>query len=105
MNDPRGARRDRADRWVALAAHAVLLQCTVFVVRPTISYQAIALGVPSAWLGFLAASFTIIPLGIAIPAGRLADRRGDRPVLVAGAVLLVLASVSFVVLDASLPVL
>jgi MFS family permease len=92
-------------RWVALAAHAGLLQCTVFVVRPTISYQGIALGVPSAWLGCLAACFTIVPLGIAIPAGRLADRRGERSVLVVGAALLVAASLSFVVLGGTLPVL
>jgi MFS family permease len=105
MNAPRDVRNERSGRWVALGAHAVLLQCTVFVVRPTISYQAIALGIPSALLGFLAASFTIIPLGIAIPAGRLADRRGDGPVLVVGAALLVLATASFLVLGASLPML
>jgi len=92
-------------RWTALALHAVLLQCTVFIIRPTISYQAIALGVPSAWLGCLAACFTIVPLAIALLAGRLADARGERSVLVAGATLLVLAALLFLVLPDTLPVL
>lgn len=101
------ASRKRSDHWSghpsALYGHAVLLQCTVFVIRPTISYRAIGLGVPTAWLGLLAASFTIVPLAVAIPAGRLADRRGDRAVLAAGATLIVLASAGFVLLGASLP--
>lgn len=69
-----------------LITHAVLLQSTVFLVRPTISYRALEIGVSAPWLGTLAACFTIAPLGLALLAGRLADRRGERVVLAAGSV-------------------
>ena len=69
-----------------LLTHAVLLQATIFLVRPTISYRALETGVPTPWLGALAACFTIVPLGLALFAGRLADRRGERLVLAAGSV-------------------
>ncbi|AEA27188.1 MFS transporter [Pseudonocardia benzenivorans] len=73
-------------RGALLLTHAVLLQATIFLVRPTISYRALDIGVSAPWLGALAACFTIAPLALALPAGRLADRRGERPVLVAGSV-------------------
>lgn len=83
----------------------MLLQAIVFVVRPTISYRALELGVRTEWLGVLAASFTIVPLGIALFAGRLADRRGERQVLILGALLLVFATLTFAALGSSLVVL
>lgn len=86
---------------MALLTHAVLLQTTIFVVRPTISYRALELGVPTEWLGLLAACFTIVPLGLALFVGRLADQRGERQVLAIGALLLVIATVTLATLGNS----
>lgn len=80
-----------------LLAHAVGTQALTFVLRPVMSYRAIELDVPTAWLGVLGASFAIAPLVLAIPAGHGADRYGERRMAVAGAVLLAAASVTFVV--------
>lgn len=68
--------------------HAVAVQAFVFAVRPTVSYAALDAGVSSVWLGFLSASYAFAPLLLALPAGRVVDRYGERPVLLAGAVAL-----------------
>ena len=66
-----------------LLAHSALTQVVTFVLRPTMSYRAIELDVPAAWLGVLGASFAIAPLLLALPAGHAADRYGERRVAVA----------------------
>ncbi|MFC4009348.1 MFS transporter [Nonomuraea purpurea] len=90
-----------SEPWYRRRAMAVLLaqsagtQVVTFVLRPTMSYRAIELDVPAAWLGVLGASFAIAPLLLALPAGHAADRYGERRMAVAGAVLLTAASVAF----------
>jgi MFS family permease len=59
------------------------------------SYRAIELGVPPHLLGLLAACFVIIPLVLAIPSGRATDRVGEKPIIVAGAVLLVISAAGY----------
>ncbi len=49
----------------ALLAHSVLVQVVMFVLRPTGTYRALELGVPTAWLGVLSASFAVAPLLLA----------------------------------------
>ena len=83
-------------------AHTVLVQAVTFVLRPTAVYQAIALDVPTAWLGALGASFALVPLVLAVPTGRIADVVGERRVLLAGAALTVLACLGFVLLSGSI---
>ncbi|GAA0977615.1 MFS transporter [Acrocarpospora macrocephala] len=78
-----------------LLAHAVMTQVITFVLRPTMSYRAIELDVPAAWLGVLGASFAVAPLLLAIPAGQAADRYGERRMAVSGAVLLTASGVAF----------
>ncbi|WP_113702296.1 MFS transporter [Nonomuraea lactucae] len=80
-----------------LLAHAVGTQALTFVLRPTMSYRAIELDVPAAWLGVLGACFAIAPLVLALPAGHAADRYGERRVAVAGAALFAASSVAFLV--------
>ncbi|MGW3353709.1 hypothetical protein ACWDA3_61480 [Nonomuraea rubra] len=75
-------------RHAALPAHAAGTQIVTFVLRPTMSYRAIELGVPPAWLGVLGASFALAPLLLALPAGHAADRYGERCMAVAGALFL-----------------
>lgn len=72
-----------------------VFQGTVFLLRPTVTYRALELGVPSRWLWLLATAFALLPLLIAIPVGGLADRYGERIVVVSGALILLLASSVF----------
>ena len=77
----------------ALLAHSTLIQAIVFLVRPSITYQAIALDVPLFALGALAATFAIVPLALAIPAGGWVDRFGERIAMVIGSGTVVIAGV------------
>jgi MFS family permease len=76
-----------------LLAHSALTQVVTFVLRPTTAYRAIELDVPTAWLGALTASFAVVPLVLAVPSGQATDRFGERRVMLAGAVLLLLSAV------------
>ncbi|MFG1707771.1 MFS transporter [Nonomuraea sp. M3C6] len=86
-----------------LLAHSVGTQVITFVLRPTMSYRAIELDVPAAWLGVLGASFAIAPLLLALPAGHAADRYGERRIAVTGAMLLTAASVAFLAFGHTIP--
>jgi MFS family permease len=90
MSDGRTAPPGRPGRSVLLLllVHATLTQVITFVVRPSVTYRALELGVPGAWLGALAASFAVVPLLLAVPSGSATDRFGERTVMLAGAVLL-----------------
>jgi MFS family permease len=74
------------------------VQVVTFVLRPTGTYRALELGVPTAWLGVLSASFAVAPLLLAVPSGHAVDRVGERRVMLLGGVLLCLAAVAFAVL-------
>ncbi|WP_345023811.1 MFS transporter [Actinomadura keratinilytica] len=84
-------------RTAALLAHAVITQAVTFVLRPTMSYRAIELDVPAAGLGALAAAFALAPLFLALPAGQLTDRVGERRVMTGGAALLTCSCLAFLV--------
>jgi MFS family permease len=69
----------------------VLTQAAMFLARPVTSYRALALGADERVIGLITASFAVVPLLVAVPLGRVADRR--RPVgMLAGGVLLLVAS-------------
>lgn len=70
----------------------LLVQVVAFAVRPATIYRGIEAGVPTAWLGVLSASFALTPLLLAVPAGRVIDRVGERVVGVTGAGCLVVAT-------------
>ena len=91
---PRGARPRRA--LVVLAGHALVFQTITFLLRPTASYRALELDVPTALFGVLGASFALVPLLVAIPAGDLADRFGEARLVVAGSLLVAAAIGLFV---------
>lgn len=95
-----------ADAWhrrAVLLSHAAGTQIVTFVLRPTMSYRAIELDVPAAWLGVLGASFALAPLVLALPAGHAADRYGERRVAVAGALTLVASALVFITLGHTVP--
>jgi MFS family permease len=73
-------------------AHALLLQVVTFCLRPTISYAALDAGLGPEWLGLFSAAFALPGLALAIPAGRLTDRIGERFIAIVGASLVLLAA-------------
>ncbi|MEU0479794.1 MFS transporter [Streptosporangium sp. NPDC006013] len=92
----------RRRRTTILFAHSTGTQMITFVLRPTMSYRALELDVPAAWLGILGASFAIAPLLLALPAGHITDRYGERRMALAGASLLTASSVAFLTLGHSI---
>lgn len=80
----------------------MLVQAVTFVLRPTATYQALDLAVPTAYLGVLAAVFAVVPLVLAAPSGQAVDRFGERRILIAGPALLLAAAVLFVTVGDSI---
>lgn len=75
----------------AVLAHAFFLQVAVYVVRPATSYRALDLGIDPGLLGLVVASFSILPVFLAVGIGRATDRGKERFVLVSGAVLMIVS--------------
>lgn len=59
-------------------------QIAVYLVRPTTSYRLLGLGHGATAVGVVAAAFALVPLFLAIPLGRRADRRRGARLLVFG---------------------
>lgn len=76
-----------------LLIHAVAVQVVSYALRPSISYGLLDIGGDGLIIGIAAASFAVPPLLLAVPAGRLADRVGERVPLVVGACALTAACV------------
>ncbi|WP_424467043.1 MFS transporter [Pseudoclavibacter helvolus] len=76
-----------------LLVHAVAVQVVSYALRPSISYSLLEIGGDGLIIGIAAASFAVPPLLLAVPAGRLADRVGERVSLVLGACALIAACV------------
>jgi MFS family permease len=51
-------------------------QAAVYLIRPTTSYRLLALGEGAREVGLVAAAFALLPIFLAIPLGRMSDRRG-----------------------------
>jgi MFS family permease len=69
----------------------LLLAIVMSGVRPMVSYRALALGAGPTEIGLIAASYGILSLILAVPAGRWIDRIGESRFIIAG-----LATVSLV---------
>src|SRR3954466_13774948 len=59
-------------------------QTAVYIVRPTTSYRLLGLGYGATAVGVVAAAFALVPLFLAIPLGRRADRRHGARLLLFG---------------------
>jgi MFS family permease len=62
---------------VPLLTTAFLEQTVTTLVRVTISYRAVELGLPVVWLGVITAAFAVLPLVFAVKIGRFIDRGND----------------------------
>ncbi len=60
-----------------------IAQAAVYLIRPTTSYRLLAYGEGVQAVGLVAAAFALLPIFLAIPLGRMSDRRGA-PLLVIG---------------------
>ncbi len=62
-------------------------QTAVYIARPVTSYRLLAIGDGATAIGFVTAAFALIPLFVAIPLGRFADRGRSNALLIGGAAL------------------
>lgn len=85
-------------------ATTILVQAAVFAGRPMTSYRALELGASTTVVGLVAASFAILPLLMAVPAGRAVDGDRGATFLRAGALLTLLGALGLA-LAPSLPLL
>ena len=72
-------------RRIAFAVLAMAAgQTAVYLVRPTTSYRLLGLHYGATAVGVVAAAFALVPLFLAIPLGRRADRRHGAPLVAFG---------------------
>lgn len=76
-----------------------IAQAAVYIARPMTSYRLLGLGSGARDVGLVTAAFALLPLFLAIPLGRLSDRRGGAPLLVVGCALQGVACVLLSVAD------
>jgi len=75
-------------RLILVLAAAGAGQAAQYLARPMTSYRLLALGAGPREVGYVAAAFAVVPVFLAIPLGRFADRRRSETLLVFGAGLL-----------------
>src|SRR5260221_7513588 len=80
-----------------LLVSSFLIQMVTALVRVTISYRAVELGLPIIWLGFIAAAFAIFPILIAVQVGRFIDRGHDAQTAWIGAAIFLISIAGFAV--------
>ncbi|WP_162605659.1 MFS transporter [Jiangella ureilytica] len=82
-----------ASGWLGrVLLYVLLTQLAIFLIRPVLTYRALDLGAGDREVGLLVVAFALVPAAIAIPLGRLSDRRRPAIVVQGGAVLLVVGS-------------
>lgn len=86
---PSGRERAADRRTLTLAlAVTMLVQFAQHATRPMASYRALGLDASVEQLGYLAFSFAVLAIAVAIPIGRFVDRRGARLTTVSGIALM-----------------
>lgn len=82
-------------RFALFMFHAAMLQIIVLALRLATSYQALEVDLGAFELGLISASFAVLPLFLALPLGRMIDKRGPDVAILIGAASLVIAVCSF----------
>ena len=73
--------------WLIRVLVAVgLTQSALNLARPATSYRALELGADARAVGLITAAYAVVPVLVALPLGRLADRRSPAPLFAAGTV-------------------
>jgi MFS family permease len=91
-------RGNPSERWFLwLLATFLVTHAGSQLVRPMVSYRGLQLGLAPADLGWLAASFSLAPLLLALSIGRLVDRYGELRFVLGGNLLLLAAAFAIAV--------
>jgi MFS family permease len=80
---------------VPLLMSTLLVQMVTALIRVTISYRAVELELSIVWLGFIAATFAIFPILIAVQVGRFIDRGHDARTVWTGSCIFLIAASGF----------
>ncbi len=75
--------------------HSVLVYVAVVIARVSASYAMLDLGLSFFWVGVISAAFSVIPIFIALPLGRINDRGHDNLTIRAGSACLLLSGLIF----------
>ncbi len=81
--------------FAALFLHTVFVYLVVVIARVTASYAMLDLGLSFVWVGVISSAFSLIPIFIAVPLGRLNDRGYDSLSSRVGSACLVVAALTF----------
>lgn len=84
-----------------LLAHSMLEQTAGNLIKVTIVYRALELGMSVFLLGLITATFAIMPAFLAIPMGRFMDRGHDSILIWFGSTILVFAALGFLLVPPS----
>jgi predicted MFS family arabinose efflux permease len=76
---------------IPLLASSAAVQAVTAIVRVTTSYRILEMGLPVVWLGFVSATFAILPVFLAVWLGRFIDRGHDALATWIGSALMVVA--------------
>ncbi len=77
---------------VLFVINIALVQSLVFLIRPTITYRGLDLGLNNLQVGLVGIAFAFLPLLLAVPSGSLVDRVGERRILFGSAIAMLVTS-------------
>ena len=75
--------------------HSVLVYVAVVIARVTASYAMLDLGLSFFWVGVISSAFSVIPMFIAVPLGRINDRGHESLTIRAGSACLVISGLLY----------
>ena len=78
-----------------VCVHSLITQIVYSMLRVTISYRAVEIGLSSQWVGYIAGFSAILPMIIAVGVGRYVDRGNDLVAVKIGAWLMIVACLGF----------
>jgi predicted MFS family arabinose efflux permease len=90
---------------IPLLASSAAVQAVTAIVRVTTSYRILEMGLPVVWLGFVSATFAILPVFLAVWLGRFIDRGHDALATWIGSALMVVACAGLWAAGASMVIL
>ena len=79
-------------RGIPFVINIALTQSLVFLLRPTITYRGLELGLDNFQVGLVGIAFAVLPLILAVPSGSLVDRVGERKILGGASIAMLLTS-------------
>ena len=69
-----------------------IMQATIYVLRPMITYRALELDANAAQVGLIAAIYALFPVLLALQFGRLVGKLGEGKFIIAGTIAMMLTS-------------